>query len=122
MSVMDKIAAAVTPPESETARRGARENALQAEVLGDWLALILEHHQKIETAFVMVKKATTAPGRRAAQKKLATLLNDHSPAEETVLYPSLSVACEMAALPVVDLRIVPNDDHPAVRIFERVAR
>jgi hypothetical protein len=94
MSVIDKIVAAVTPPESEVARQEAREKALRATAPGDWLALVLEHHQKIEAAFTMVKEATTAPEQVAAQKKLATLLTGHSLAEEAVLYPALSASGE----------------------------
>lgn len=94
MSIIDKIVATVTPPESDEARREAREKALAAALPGDWLSLVLEHHQSVEAAFAMVAEATTARDRVAAQKKLATLLTGHSVAEETVLYPALSEAGE----------------------------
>lgn len=90
MSILDKIVAAVTPPESEDARREARIKAREAALPDDWLSLVLEHHESIEAAFSMVREAGTAGERIAAQKKLATLLTGHSVAEEAVLYPALS--------------------------------
>ena len=90
MSIVDKIIGAITPPESEEARREARTKANAAAVQGDWLWLVLEHHQQIESAFAAVKEATTAPQQLAAQKKLAALLTGHSVAEEAILYPALS--------------------------------
>lgn len=94
MSIIDKVIAAVTPPESDNARREAREKALSVAVEGDWLSMVLEHHENIEAAFAAVKEATTAPSQVAAQKKLATLLTGHSVAEEAVLYPALADAGE----------------------------
>ena len=94
MSIIDKIVAAVTPPETEEARREARERAMAAAGPGDWLSMVLEHHQDIEAAFTAVKDATTAPAQMAAQKALATLLTGHSVAEEAALYPALSVSGE----------------------------
>ena len=94
MSIIDKVVAAVTPPESDSARRDARGKALSLAGPGDWLSLVLEHHQNIEAAFAAVKEASTAAAQRAAQKKLATLLTGHSVAEEAVLYPALADAGE----------------------------
>ena len=59
MSILDKVIAAVTPPESEDARREAREKAQAAASPGDWLSMVLEHHKHIETAFAAVKAANT---------------------------------------------------------------
>ena len=96
MSIIDKVVAAVTPPESEDARREAHEKALSLATPGDWLSMVLEHHENIEAAFAAVKEAQTAPAQVAAQKKLATLLTGHSVAEEAVLYPALADAGEKA--------------------------
>jgi hypothetical protein len=97
MSVFDKMVAAVTPPESEEARREARANALAvAGGANDWLGIALQHHQQIESAFERVRAATDADARIAAHRELALLLNGHSLAEEVVLYPSLADAHEKA--------------------------
>jgi hemerythrin superfamily protein len=90
MSVLDKVIAAVTPPESEKARAEARQKAVGLATPGDWLSQILDHHRKIEQLFAGVKAATTAEARRAAQKELATLLTGHSIAEEAAIYPALA--------------------------------
>ena len=94
MSVIDKVIAAVTPPESEDSRKEARAKAHAAAKPGDWLSMILKHHQQIEAAFAAVKAATTAATRTAAQKKLGIVLTGHSNAEESVIYPALTTANE----------------------------
>jgi hypothetical protein len=94
MSILDKVVAAVTPPESEDARKEARAKARAAASPGDWLSMVLEHHQQIEQAFAEVKAATTSVTRLAAQKTLAVILTGHSNAEESVLYPALAGADE----------------------------
>ena len=94
MSIIDNVVAAVTPPESDNARREAREKVLSLATPGDWLSVVLEHHENIEAAFAAVKAASTAAAQVAAQKKLATLLTGHSVAEEAVLYPALADAGE----------------------------
>jgi hypothetical protein len=94
MSLMDKVIAAVAPPESEETRREAHETARRSASPGDWLALVLDHHESIDAAFLLVKEATTAAEQVAAQKKLAILLTGHSVAEEAALYPALSSAGE----------------------------
>jgi hypothetical protein len=94
MSIIDKVVAAVTPPESDEARREARAKARAAATPGDWLSMALEHHVKIEAAFAAVKSASTPATRLAAQKKLALILTGHSIAEEAVLYPALAGADE----------------------------
>jgi len=90
MSIIDKVVAAVTPPESEDARREARTKAKAAARPGDWLFMILQHHEQIEAAFVAVKAASNAAAQTAAQKTLAIILTGHSNAEESVLYPALT--------------------------------
>ncbi len=92
MSVFDKIIAAVTPPESDEARAEARAKANAAAQPGDWLALVLEHHLRVEAAFEAVKSAQDASSRTAAQKQLGIVLTGHAIAEESVLYPALAQA------------------------------
>jgi hypothetical protein len=96
MSMLDKVVAAVTPPESDEARAEARAKAQSAASAGDWLSMVLEHHRLIEAAFAAVKAASTAGERVSAQKELAVLLTGHSIAEEAVLYPALVAAAEKA--------------------------
>jgi hemerythrin superfamily protein len=94
MSVFDKVVAAVTPPESEEDRKEARAKALQAAQPGDWLSMIVQHHEQIETAFAAVQSANTAATRTAALKRLGIILTGHSNAEESVIYPALAAADE----------------------------
>ena len=94
MSLVDKVIAAVTPPESDQARADARAKGRAAAGLEDWLALILDHHLKIEAAFEKVKIANDPAAQRQALTSLATLLTGHSIAEEAVIYPALAQANE----------------------------
>ena len=94
MSVLDKVIAAVTPPESEESRKEARAKAQTTAKPGDWLSMILTHHQQIEAAFAAVKATTTAATRVGAQKKLGIILTGHSNAEESVIYPALTTVNE----------------------------
>jgi len=89
MSLLDKVMAAVTPPETEAARRKARAKALAEAGENDWLALILNHHMEIEDAFEAVKVAGDSQARRMAENELAVLLSAHANAEESVIYPAL---------------------------------
>ncbi|CAN5217724.1 hypothetical protein BH10PSE15_BH10PSE15_03490 [soil metagenome] len=90
MSVIDKIIATITPPESDEARAKARAKAEAAATPGDWLSEILLHHRKIEALFDAVKIAETPAGRERAQKDLAVMLTAHSIAEEAAIYPALA--------------------------------
>jgi hypothetical protein len=92
MSILDKAIAAITPPISDDKRQEARDKARASAEPGDWLSQILDHHEEIEDAFAEAKAASTAEARRAAQKRLAVLLNGHSMAEEAVIYPALAEA------------------------------
>ena len=94
MSILDKLVAAVTPPESDEARREARAKARAAARDGDWLSTILQHHEQIESAFNAVRECTDPTARTAAHKRLALLLTGHSIAEEAVIYPALARADE----------------------------
>jgi len=94
MSIIDKVVSAVTPLESDEARRDARAKARSAAHPGDWLSLVLLHHEQIEAAFAAVKSASTAAAQTAALKKLGIVLTGHSNAEESVIYPALTKADE----------------------------
>jgi hypothetical protein len=90
MSVIDKMVAAITPPESEEARAEARAKAEAIATPGSWLAQILDHHREIEARFADVKAATSPAARKAAQKELALILTAHAIAEEAAIYPALA--------------------------------
>lgn len=90
MSILDKIIAAVTPPESEEDRIEARIRAQQYVSKAPWLANVLRHHEQIDAAFAAVKSAYDAASRKAALKELGALLTGHAMAEECVIYPALS--------------------------------
>jgi hypothetical protein len=96
MSLVDKVVAAVTPPESDRARIKARQDAIETAQPGSWFAMVLDHHRQIEAAFDALERTTTAGERRAAQKWLALLLTGHSIAEEVTLYPALASHHEKA--------------------------
>lgn len=90
MSILDKIVAAVTPPESEEDRAEARQRAERYSSRAPWLRSVLEHHRRIDTAFAAVKSAGDAADRQARLRELGALLTGHSLAEEGVIYPALS--------------------------------
>jgi hypothetical protein len=90
MSIMDKVVAAVTPPESEESRLKARAKARASAAPGDWLTMVLDHHEQIEAAFAAVKGASDPATRLATLKTLSALLTGHSIAEEAALYPALA--------------------------------
>lgn len=89
MSFLDKVIGAVTPPESDEHRLKVRAQTRAETQQGDWLALILDHHDQIEAAFAAVKAAPGGAARVDAQKQLAIALVGHAGAEETVLYPEM---------------------------------
>ena len=68
MSIIDKVVAAVTPPESEEARVKARAKARASAGKDDWLSMVLNHHEQIETAFAAVKAAAD-PATRVSTLK-----------------------------------------------------
>lgn len=90
MSFLDKVVAAITPPESDETRMEARAKARQVAEPGDWLSQVLDHHDQIEAAFETARRETSAGGRTTAMKLLGLLLTGHSNAEESVLYPSVA--------------------------------
>lgn len=97
MTFVDKVIAAVTPPESDRARARARAQARSLATSGSWFELILNQHQDIEAGFAAVRKATLPGARRLAQKQLAEILTGHSLAEEVVLYPAMALHDEKTA-------------------------
>lgn len=90
MSILDKVIATITPPESDEARAKARAKAQAVAKPGDWLSQILDHHKAIEAQFAAVKAASDAETRRSEQYKLGVLLTGHSIAEEAAVYPALA--------------------------------
>lgn len=90
MSFLDKIVAAITPPESEDDRRQARAHAQGLARPGDWLSHALEHHRRIEACFELALGANSVAERRAALRDLSMLLTAHANAEEAVLYPAMA--------------------------------
>jgi len=94
MSIVDKVVAAVTPPESAEDRAEARAQAVSVAEPDDWLSLILEHHAELEEALAAVEEAIEEDERMMAFKAFAILLTGHSIAEEGVIYPALAAASE----------------------------
>lgn len=90
MSILEKVAAAIRPPESALQRIDARQQAQAAASPDDWLSLVLAHHRDLEAGFAAVKSAGNATARITAQKKLGILLTGHAIAEEGVIYPALA--------------------------------
>ena len=89
MSIFDKIAAAVMPPESAEDRAEARERAHELAADHVWLAEVLDHHEMIEQAFSQARTAPDPETAREAARMLGEVLASHSLAEEVVLYPAL---------------------------------
>ena len=96
MSILDKVAAAVTPMASEEARAKAHAEARAQARPGDWLSQVLDHHEQIFGAFETLKATKDTITRKKAQMNLAALLTAHSIAEENVLYPALAHEHEKA--------------------------
>jgi hemerythrin superfamily protein len=97
MSFIDKIAAAIMPPESDDDRANARRVAEALAGDRDWLAMVLDQHRQIEAEFAEALSAASAAARMAALQRLATILTGHSNAEESVLYPALADIGEKAS-------------------------
>jgi hemerythrin superfamily protein len=90
MSLLDKIVAKVTPPESDETRMAARHNARAQAAPNGWVQLIIDDHERIERVLEAVRAAPEAASRRMAEMELQTLLNGHSAAEEAVVYPEMA--------------------------------
>lgn len=89
MSLLDKIAATLAPPESDEARAEAHRDATALAADNQWLARVLSHHEDIERGFATALGATSEAAARQAVKELGVLLTAHSIAEEVALYPVL---------------------------------
>lgn len=89
MSLLDKIAATLAPPESDEARAEAHRDATALAADNQWLARVLSHHEDIERGFATALDATSEAAARQAVKELGVLLTAHSIAEEVALYPVL---------------------------------
>lgn len=96
MSLLDKVVAAVTPPESDHARAEARTNAQALAGRDTWFAIALEHHDRLRDAFAEARAGGDAAVRGTALQRLRTLLLGHAQAEESILYPALGLAGEKA--------------------------
>lgn len=90
MSVLDRIAAAVTPAASDDDRAEARRNAEALAREHGWLQQILTHHKEIDRAFAQALGAAAPAERQKAAKELGALLTGHSMAEEAVIYPAVA--------------------------------
>lgn len=89
MSLIDRVVAAVTPPESDEKRREVRANARAVAGQNDWLAQVLRHHEQIEALFGAVRATQDVTSRLHALRELALVLTGHANAEEAVIYPAL---------------------------------
>jgi hypothetical protein len=96
MSFLDKLMSKVMPPESDQDRAEARAKAERLSHGHGWLAMALDHHRQIEDAFARARTMELT-GRKQALKELMLVLNGHSLAEETVLYPALAEHDEKGA-------------------------
>lgn len=90
MSIFDRVAKAVMPPESAEDRAEARRKAERLAAECPFLADVLDHHRQIEQAFVAGLSANDAAARTAAVKRLCAILGAHANAEEAVLYPAMA--------------------------------
>lgn len=89
MSLLDKVAASVTPLASDETRAEAHAAARSLSSGNDWLGHVLDHHEQIDVLFVQARAASGIADRTASLKQLALILTGHSIAEEAVLYPAL---------------------------------
>jgi hemerythrin superfamily protein len=90
MSVFDKIASTIMPPESEEDRAEARRTVEACATGDDFIGDIVAHHRQIEQLFVRARAAGDAAARTAAMKELATFLTGHAQAEEVAIYPIIA--------------------------------
>lgn len=90
MSLLDKVAAAVTPAASQEDRAEARQRVEALAREHGWLEQIVAHHKQIEAAFAQALGASAPTERQRAAKELGMLLTGHSMAEEAVIYPAVS--------------------------------
>jgi hypothetical protein len=89
MSLLDRLVATVLPEASDEDRAEARAKAEALSPAHGWLAMVLDHHRRLEALFERARHGLDGAERKTAIKELALVLNGHSLAEETVLYPAL---------------------------------
>ena|SRR5579875_977578 len=94
MNAFDKIVSSVTPPESDEKRAEAHAKARAAARPGDWLSLILDHHEGLLSALESIRAGQTAQARHETLRRFERLFAGHSIAEEMVVYPAQSLADE----------------------------
>lgn len=90
MSLLLRLMGSTDTTATEADRRQARSQAMSAAAPGDWLSVVLRHHQQIEAAFQAVAASQDQNDRRIAFSELTRLLTGHCNAEESVLYPALA--------------------------------
>lgn len=90
MSIFDKLAAKVMPPESDEDRAQARRKAERLAADCPFLADVLDHHRQIERRFLAARSASDSTSPAAALKQLGLILTAHANAEESVLYPAMA--------------------------------
>jgi hemerythrin superfamily protein len=90
----DKLVSSITPPESEETRAEARAKARAASRAGDWLSMILDHHEQLEAIFDDIRAASTPDARREGLRRFERLFAGHAIAEEMVVYPAAAQAGE----------------------------
>jgi hemerythrin superfamily protein len=89
MSIVDRLAAKIMPPESAEDRANARRTAQSLTNGNDWFGIVLDQHKQIEELFQRALTSGDARTRNTALKDVQTLLTGHANAEEAVLYPAL---------------------------------
>ena len=87
MSILDKIASSIMPPESAEDRANARSVARAVAGQNDWLATILQHHQQIEAAFGQANGASGSRLLMAATKARTTSPGEPAPSELLIVPP-----------------------------------
>lgn len=94
MSIVDDAVTAIMPAPSAEDRAEARDYARRTATPGDWLSMILDHHEQLEAAFASTLAETSAESRTAAFKRLGVILTGHAGAEESVIYPAMDMSGE----------------------------
>jgi hemerythrin superfamily protein len=90
MSIFDKIAETIMPPETAEDRAEARRKFERLATGDDFVTDILAHHREIEQHFARARNAADAGSRKAAVKQLGMILTGHSQAEEAAIYPEIA--------------------------------
>ncbi|RXZ65419.1 hemerythrin domain-containing protein [Pelagerythrobacter rhizovicinus] len=89
MSLLDRIAATVTPTASDQDRAEARRRVEELAANEPWVRTIVDQHKQIERRFGEARAAADAHTAAQAVEELATLLTGHANAEEAALYPEV---------------------------------